>query len=521
LRAEQCRIGGLSQFAYEVHTSASTEQLIACAAASALAQLAGDSVTICRVDHAHARMLVIHNAGELADCEQPWPSAHTFPASEVPHVRQTITSPPSPWTGSVDDVETALGDRELLRKLGKEHALAVAVLFGDTVWGEMYVTRSPGRDSFDTLDVDVATTMAGLLSAGLSRLELLQEMSLLAHTDALTGVANRRAADEWFDQRLSAPEPFPPVTVILCDINGLKPVNDQMGHPAGDQLIRQVADHLVASAGGLTGATVARVGGDEFVVLLAGVPTAEVQKLVQILVDIDIPYAAGLAVGAATTTSRPAGSTSARGAASALLRLADAAQYQHKQTRRVHTETLSTTAPPISVLLPSGGTHLTDRVLAAWDACEDQGVLRRLSVVAHEVALVFGAASWWISRRDGTMLMESMGCLLRPRRTELLPLDLVTGEQFDIDDYPASKVALDGGSYYATLTEGEDSERALVARMGYMSALAAGDRDRGGTGWLVELMGDTATSSGWFVARPLLRALVHLAVTGAQSPPHR
>jgi len=71
------------------------------------------------------------------------------------------------------------------------------------------------------------------------------------------------------------------------------------------------------------------------------------------------------------------------------------------------------------------------------------------------------------------------------------------------------------------LTEGEDSERALVARMGYMSALAAGDRDRGGTGWLVELMGDTATSSGWFVARPLLRALVHLAVTGAQSPPHR
>jgi len=209
LRAEQCRIGGLSQFAYEVHTSASTEQLIACAAASALAQLAGDSVTICRVDHAHARMLVIHNAGELADCEQPWPSAHTFPASEVPHVRQTITSPPSPWTGSVDDVETALGDRELLRKLGKEQALAVAVLFGDTVWGEMYVTRSPGRDSFDTLDVDVATTMAGLLSAGLSRLELLQEMSLLAHTDALTGVANRRAADEWFDQRLSAPEPFP------------------------------------------------------------------------------------------------------------------------------------------------------------------------------------------------------------------------------------------------------------------------------------------------------------------------
>lgn len=170
------------------------------------------------------------------------------------------------------------------------------------------------------------------------------------------------------------------------------------------------------------------------------------------------------------------------------------------------------------MLLPAGGVHLTETVLAAWRASDDQGVLRRLAVVADEVARVFGAASWWVSRQEGNVIAEAMGWLLRPRSTGPLPLDLVTGEDFNPNEYPATKLALDGGSYYATLTEGDDAERALIARMGYVSALAAGERDAAGCGWLVELMGDGATSSGWFVARPLLRALVHLAVTGADPP---
>ncbi len=210
-----------------------------------------------------------------------------------------------------------------------------------------------------------------------------------------------------------------------------------------------------------------------------------------------------------------AGTESASAAARALLRLADAAQYQQKQTRQLSMHTVASTADSISALLPKGGTELTDRVLAAWAGSDDEGVLCRLSIVADEVARVFDAGSWFVSRERGGVVTDEMAWLLRPRPVGPLPLDLVTGEDFDPADYPATKLALDGGGYHASLTEGDAAEQALIARMGYVSALAAGDRDKNGCGWLVELFGDGATSSGLFVAQPLLRALVHLAVTGA------
>lgn len=316
MRSESDRVGALSKFAATVHASSSADQLVEGVASSGLTLLAGDSLSICRLDHAHGCMLVIHNAGRLPDWEQPWPSAHTYRLADVPHIRQTAGSPPSAWTGAVDESCTEPGDRELLRRLGKRHALAVPVLTGRTVWGEVYVTRAGGRVPFDPVDLDTATTMSGLLSAGLSRLELLHEMSLLAYTDPLTGLANRRVADDWFDERLASPGPFVPVTVVLCDINGLKRVNDRFGHAAGDELIRQVADHLVVSVGGLAQATVARVGGDEFVVLLDGASPAEVDQLVQCLAAFEIltrpgwpsarPPRRGVRLGRRVRRARPA-----------------------------------------------------------------------------------------------------------------------------------------------------------------------------------------------------------------------
>ena len=100
-------------------------------------------------------------------------------------------------------------------------------------------------------------------------------------------------------------------------------------------------------------------------------------------------------------------------------------------------------------------------------------------------------------------------------RGELAQVELVSGTEFDPADFPDTARALTGGSYFASLTEGDPAERAFLARMGYVSTLAAGDRAADGVGWLVELFGDPQTSSGLFVARPLLRSLVRAAVYGA------
>ena len=83
--------------------------------------------------------------------------------------------------------------------------------------------------------------------------------------DALTGLPNRRRMQDALDTSLRDDA----VAVLFLDLDGFKPVNDAHGHEAGDELLRQIAERLSACV--RDGDVLARVGGDEFVVLMPGV----------------------------------------------------------------------------------------------------------------------------------------------------------------------------------------------------------------------------------------------------------
>lgn len=90
---------------------------------------------------------------------------------------------------------------------------------------------------------------------------------ILAQHDSLTGLPNRALFAEQLKQALSYCKRHQRVlAVMLLDLNKFKPVNDQYGHALGDELLKQVAKRLLASV--RTSDTVARIGGDEFVILL-------------------------------------------------------------------------------------------------------------------------------------------------------------------------------------------------------------------------------------------------------------
>ena len=93
-----------------------------------------------------------------------------------------------------------------------------------------------------------------------------------AYADSLTGLPNRRAFFERCDQAIAAGRNF---GVLIADVDNLKQINDSLGHTAGDTAIREVAAALLAVLG--TDASVARVGGDEFMAVIPSDSVAAIQ----------------------------------------------------------------------------------------------------------------------------------------------------------------------------------------------------------------------------------------------------
>ncbi|MEJ6490124.1 GGDEF domain-containing protein [Leucobacter sp. USCH14] len=129
----------------------------------------------------------------------------------------------------------------------------------------------------ETIDEELIRLLSELLS---SQLELSRGIDrerrsiaiadALAHTDALTGLLNRRGWDRVLADAQERVDAFgDPVSVAIIDLNGLKRVNDTLGHLAGDRLLTRAARALEAAA--TQAHRVARIGGDEFAILANGV----------------------------------------------------------------------------------------------------------------------------------------------------------------------------------------------------------------------------------------------------------
>jgi len=108
----------------------------------------------------------------------------------------------------------------------------------------------------------------------------LGELEQLAHADALTGLLNRRGFDLLSEQAVAqAARAGQGVGVIYGDMDGLKAINDELGHAAGDQALRDMATVLRVTL--RSADVIARVGGDEFVVLAVGEDEASIHLLAE------------------------------------------------------------------------------------------------------------------------------------------------------------------------------------------------------------------------------------------------
>ena len=118
---------------------------------------------------------------------------------------------------------------------------------------------------FDDDAVELLQALARQAMHVFERIRLQDELRHLARHDPLTGLVNRGILEERLTHVLSTLPPRGAVAVILLDLDGFKPINDELGHAAGDAALMEVSARLRRSVSRVD--TVARLGGDEFVVV--------------------------------------------------------------------------------------------------------------------------------------------------------------------------------------------------------------------------------------------------------------
>ncbi|NJD07241.1 MAG: PAS domain S-box protein [Methylococcaceae bacterium] len=206
--------------------------------------------------------------------------------------------------------------------------------------GELWNRRKDGQCYAELLTISAVRNSRGEVThyVGVSTdithiKEHERQLEHTAHFDALTGIPNRHLLADRMRQAIAQAERNCELMgVCYLDLDGFKPINDSMGHEAGDLVLIEVARRIAATI--RRGDTVARLGGDEFVILIVGLPRKEeyVATLERLLAAISQPigiegqaFCIGASIGVSLFPENAEDPDT-------LLRQADQAMYVAKQS---------------------------------------------------------------------------------------------------------------------------------------------------------------------------------------------
>jgi diguanylate cyclase (GGDEF)-like protein len=233
------------------------------------------------------------------------------------------------------------------------HRPRLVVLSGATgLIGYVLVAASDGGTIFSGMVVRACYMVALTYSAGTTahfrwrdhdaQVELTRRLSALADHDGLTGLFNHRALHENLAREYADAERHgAPLAVLLLDIDHFKAVNDEHGHLIGDAVLKAVADAIVPAVRPRD--IVARIGGEEFCILLPRTDVHEAQVVAErvrlAIAEITVPVAVTASIGVSMSTGHHTadgrcGPVPSLNPATGLLERADQALYDAKRHGR-------------------------------------------------------------------------------------------------------------------------------------------------------------------------------------------
>ena len=304
------------------------EQILALIAEQALATVGATTVSIAKIDLREDVLQVLVNVGGLAGGEERFPLDELYLLDAIPDLDRY-------QAGGVR-LRTVAGDPTELRYLEARQITSEAVaplMVEGQLWGIVWATTTEPDDPIDYDGLSLLQLVAEQMAAGISQATRYAEFERLAFRDPLTGLGNRRVLESTLRAVFDRPGPDRAVAVIMADVDELKVVNDTQGHEAGDDLLIDASRALSAAAASLTGATVCRVGGDEFCVVIVGPEADRAAEIAEEALELfrgsddDRSFSSGVAI------ANPSMET-----ASDLLRAADEAQYARKRAHKLHAD---------------------------------------------------------------------------------------------------------------------------------------------------------------------------------------
>jgi len=476
------------------------EDVIEQAAEAAREVTGAASLSISRWERESDAIRTLINVGQLGAGEKRFPADETYSLADYPSVARLLKDG-TPYRSAVDDPDSPQMAVDLLRLFDKESEIAVPIVLDGETWGEVWAASAAGARRFDEADVEFLRSIADRLALVLARAERYSRVSRLAYEDPLTGLANRRAIEERLDVLLgSKSQRHVPLTLLLCDVDGLKEINDAHGHYEGDRALCRVAEALEIATAPVSAALVGRLAGDEFCLLLEGADPScasdvAVATLERLADEDGLPLSVSLGAATATPGMSP----------SDLLHAADQAQYAAKRRGggRLCTADAESLSDAIAGPVRARQRGLVKRLetaavdaLAILDAdVAEHPVLDRIEVVAGAMSGGLNGAAWTVSTWEpGSPLLRTIASAddrasrLRGRRVELRH-----------HEWPLARVLLAaellerGNGGFVVRVDDPDVDPAtsrVVRDLGYLTALLVAVACPGCT-YLVTLLGDS------------------------------
>ena len=225
-----------------------------------------------------AQLASLYILDEMSDILHLEKNNHPFLINNIVSLNQ---NPPSPMVAAVrskelmliEDIETHTkphldaAKRAFSKNYKTTSCIIAPLICHGRVVGVLNLTDRRGEGPFSSEDIAVIELFRQLIGASLGNISLFEKTQRQAKTDGLTGMLNHRTFYESLEAELRRSQRYGgQLSVIMADIDNLKPINDTYGHRAGDMAIKQISRRMSACIRQIDAA--ARYGGDEFAVIL-------------------------------------------------------------------------------------------------------------------------------------------------------------------------------------------------------------------------------------------------------------